>query len=117
MSLGWKGEAPETRFLTLFSSLYLSLFFFFISLLKILFLLLEDSISLSLLARFQPYKMFVPIIFLMYLEEKRQETNSCLVLNSHLHSKLFLGPNRQTARSFGCRKVVKEWHQKSDRDI
>ncbi len=53
----------------------------------------------------------------MYLEEKHQETNSCLVLNSNLHSKLFLGPNRQTARSFGCCKVEKEWHQKSDRDF
>jgi hypothetical protein len=65
----------------------------------------------------KPYTMFVPIIFLMYLEEKHQETNSCLVLNSKLAFEIILGPNRQTARSFGCYKVEKEWHQKSDRDF
>jgi hypothetical protein len=48
----------------------------------------------------------------MYLEEKHQETNSCLVLNSKLAFEIILGPNRQTARSFGCYKVEKEWHQK-----
>ena len=51
------------------------------------------------------------------MEERYQEANSCLILNSYSHLKLFLVQIRQTANSVGCREVVKEWHQKSDRDI
>ncbi len=102
MSLGWKGEAPETRFLTLFFlSFSLENFLSFV------------SIVFSLLASFQTLYN-VCSYYISYVFGGKTPRNQFLL---SFEFKLAFENYRQTARSFGCYKVEKEWHQKSDRDF
>ena len=100
MSLGWKGEAPETRFLTLFF-----LFHF----------LLENFLSFVSIVLFTSCSVsnLIQCLFLLYFLCIWRKTPRNQFLFS-FEFKLAFENYRQTARSFGCYKVEKEWHQKKN---
>ena len=60
---------------------------------------------------FKPYTMFA--YHISYVFGGKTPRNQFLFSSEFkLAFEIILGPDRQTARSFGCYKVEKEWHQK-----